>query len=301
MAEAEDPQALARREPPALPKLLSPRQVSFRALGFVLGVELLAGLAWMLSASAWLGFGLLFGGLFAWSFRRRTDTHKALAVNERARELLDLGQVEQAGSLLDELLANRRTPANVRPFAAFYRGLVAMRQGDYDQARARIRAVIESGWLGNRRSLQTLAPAVYASATLAAVLGGELDEADHWRAEGRRCAANLERHWFVPDGFILARRERWNELLTLLERRWDAIEGTVSGVGIRQLQLLKAFALTRLHEHEDQYRGLHSGDEVGALLHGVRPGRFDHLATHWPELRDFMAARHLLATSSENE
>jgi hypothetical protein len=278
-----------------LPKLLTPRQVSMRAFGVVLGVELVALVAWALTSWSWLAFGLLFGTLMAWSFRRRGDTHRAIAANERARELLDLGQVSDAAQLLDKLLSSRRTPPNIRPFAAYYRALVSMRQGEFAEACARLRAVIESGWLGNRRSLQSLAPAVYASATLAAVLEGDLPAADRWRVEGHQCVANLERHWFVAESFLLARRNAWSELLHKLDTSWDAIEGTVSGIGIRQLQLLKAYALTRLGEREDNYRGLHSGQEISALLHGIRPGRFDHLARRWPELRDFMQAHHLLA------
>jgi hypothetical protein len=51
--------------------------------------------------------------------------------------------------------------------------------------------------------------------------------------------------------------------------------------------------LTRLGEREDNYRGLHSGQEVSALLHGIRPGRFDYLAQRWPELREFMQTHRL--------
>ncbi len=279
-----------------LPKLATPRQASVRAVGVILLAETLAGVAWALSSSAWLGFGVLFGAVFAWSFRRRADLQRALTQNERARELLDLGQIDEAEALLNTLITQHRTPPNIRPFAAYYRGLAAMRRGAYTEARARLESVIESGWLGNRRSLQNLAPAIYAAATLAAVLDGELEIAEKWRAEGHRCPANLERHWFVADGFTLARTERWIELLTLLDQRWDAIEGTISGVGIRQLQLLKALALTRLNERGDNYRGLFSGEEIGALIHGLRPGRFDHLSTSWPALAEFMRSRHLLIT-----
>jgi hypothetical protein len=170
-----------------------------------------------------------------------------------------------------------------------------MRRGDFDDADARIRAVIASGWLANRRSLQSLAPAVYAAAMQLAVLVGELEQAERWRSEGQRCAANLERHWFVVDAFMLARSDAWEQLLHKLGTDWDAIEGTVSGAGIRQLQLLEAYALTRLGEREDNYRGQHSGHEVNALIHGIRPGRFDYLALRWPELREFMQAHRLLA------
>ena len=288
--------ALVEREESKLPRLLTPRQVSMRAIAVILGAEVAAVALGFLTASTWVGFGLFFGGLMAWSFRRRTETHRALAASERARELLDLSRADEARDQLDDLLGSHRTPAHIRPFAAYYRALVSMRRGDYADARARLRAVIESGWLGNRRTLQNLAPTVYAAAMMAAVLDGELDAGERWRRAGHRSAANLERYWFVADAFALARRERWDELLTKLDTNWDAIEGTVSGLGIRQLQLLEAYALTRLSEREDNYRGLHSGEEIQALLHGIRPGRFDHLVTKWPELREFMRTQHLLAS-----
>ncbi|KIG14472.1 hypothetical protein DB30_06815 [Enhygromyxa salina] len=293
-----EPTSLARQPRevnPALPKLLKPRQVSLRAFGVVLGIELLAGLGWALTSWTWLAFALLFGGLLGWSFRRRGDAHRAIAANERARELLDLGRADEAASLLDQLLASRRTPPNIRPLAAYYRALVAIRRGEFSEARERIHMVVDSGWLGNRKTLQSLAPAVYAAATLASVLDGDLQAAVRWRAEGHRCAADLERHWFVANAFLLARDDAWEQLLRELGSKWDAIEGTVSGAGIRQLQLLEAYALTRLGEREDNYRGVHSGQEISALIHGIRPGRFDYLARCWPELREFMQAHGLLA------
>jgi hypothetical protein len=289
-----EPRALVERSA-ALPKLLSPRQASLRATGVVLLLELLVLLVFELSAMPMLSAFVLAGGLLVWVFRRRTAVHQSLAISERARELLDLGHIDEAEAQLDGLLRSRTTPANIRPFAAFYRALAAVRRGALDEADARLRAVIDSGWLGNRRSLQALAPAVYATAMQVAVLAGDLAAAERWRAEGQRCAANLERHWFVADVFLLARRCEWNALLRKLEQSWEAIEGTVSGTGIRQLRLLEAYALTRIGEHEDNYRGLHSGDEIAKLLHGVRPGRFDHLAARWPELREFMQAHRLLA------
>lgn len=290
---SDDTDTLAKR-PAALPKLLKPRQVSLRAFGVVLAAELVVFFGWLATGMTWLSFGLLFAGLFAWSFRRRGDVHRALTSSERARELLDLEHVDASAQLLDHLLASRRTPPNVRPFAAYYRALVAIRRGEFEQARARLQGAIDSGWFGNRRSLQGLAPAVYASAMLLAVLEGDLNAAERSREEGQRCAANLERHWFVPDSFLLARRSAWAELLRKLETNRDAIEGTVSGIGMRQLQMLEAYALTRLGEREDNYRGHHSGREISALLHGIRPGRFDYLAHRWPELREFMLAHHLL-------
>jgi hypothetical protein len=290
-----EPTALAERNEVVLPRLLTPRAVSLRAIGVVLAAELAAlGLA-LVTHSFLASFGLAFGAILLWSFHRRSETQRAITGIERARELLDLNRVDEAATQLDEVLARRSTPPHTRPLAAFNRGLVALRQARFAEARARLDAVLNSGWLENRRFLQNFAPIVYASAMLVAVLEGDLEAAERYHQEGRRNVFDLERHWFVAESFDLARRGHFTELLAKFERSWEAIEGTVSGAGIRQLQLLEAYALTRLSEREDHYRGLHSGQEIHALLHGIRPGRFDHLAVQWPELREFMAAHRLLA------
>jgi multidrug efflux pump subunit AcrA (membrane-fusion protein) len=289
--------ALSKRELSQLPRLLSPRAVSLRAIGVVLSVELAAfGLA-IATHSFSAIFGLAFGGIVLWSIRRRAEAQRAITGIERARELLDLNRVDEAESQLDEVLARRATPPHTRPLAAFNRALVALRRARFAEARARLDAVLSSGWLENRRFLQNFAPVVYASAMLVAVLEGDLEAAERYHREGRGNAFDLERHWFVAESFDLARRERFTELLAKFERSWEAIEGTVSGVGVRQLQLLEAYARSRVSEREDHYRGLHSGQEIHALLHGIRPGRFDHLAAQWPELREFMQSHGLIAAN----
>ncbi len=286
--------ALAEREPVALPKLPTPRAISLRAIGMVMVAEIVALALVFASASIWLPIGVVFAGFLLWSFHRRTETQKAITRIERARELLDLNRVGEATQLLDELLARRSTPPHTRPLAAFNRALVALRRAEFGEARERLDAVLASGWLENRKYLQNFAPVVHASAMLAAVLEGDLEAAARYHREGRQNSLDLDRHWFLAESFELARRERFTELLDKFERSWEAIEGTVSGVGVRQLQLLEAYALARIAEHEDNYRGVHSGREIHALLHGIRPGRFDHLAKQWPELRDFMRAHRLL-------
>jgi hypothetical protein len=294
LAQHSEPSALAQRESSELPRLLSPRAVSLRAFGVVLTVELAALALAFFTHSFMATFSLALGGIVAWSFRRRAEAQRALAGIERARELVDLNCVDQAAAQLDQVLARRATPPHTRPLAAFNRALVALRQARYAEARARLDDVLRSGWLENRRFLQNFAPIVYASAMLAAVLEGDLEAAARYHREGRGNTFDLDRHWYVAESFDLARRERFTELLTRLERSWEAIEGTVSGVGVRQLQLLEAYALTRMSEREDHYRGTHSGQDIHALLHGIRPGRFDHLAAQWPELREFMQSHRLI-------
>ncbi|HLT38531.1 MAG TPA: hypothetical protein VK034_19725 [Enhygromyxa sp.] len=285
--------ALAERDQAVLPRLLSPRAVSLRALGVVALAELgVVGLA-MLSHSFFVSCGLAVGAILVWSVHRRGEAQRAVARIERARELLDLSRVDEASAVLDEILARRSTPPHLRPLAAFNRALVALRHARFDEARARLDGVLSSGWLERRRYLQNFAPTVYASVMLVAVLQGDLEAAERYHQLGRSNSFDLDRHWFVAESFDLARRERFAELLAKLERSWEAIEGTVSGVGIRQLQLLEAYALARLSEREDNYRGQHSGQEIHSRLHGIRPGRFDHLAAQWPELREFMQAKGL--------
>jgi tetratricopeptide (TPR) repeat protein len=285
---------VATQRVPTLPKLVTPRQVSVRAVGVVLAAEFLTGLVAIATATFWTPFALMLAAILVWSVRRRTEAQRAITGVERGRELLDLNRVDEAEAALDQVLARPATPSHTRPLAAFNRGLVALRQGRFAEARARLDAVLASGWLDNRKYLQNFAPVVYASAMLVAVLEGDLEAADRYHRDGRQNPLDLDRHWFVAEAFYLARSERFTELLTKFERSWEAIEGTVSGSGIRQLQLLQAYALTRVSEHEDNYRGQHSGHEVHALLHGIRRGRFANLAAQWPELREFMVANRLL-------
>ncbi len=292
-AQPRDQAALVER-PRALPKLLSPRAVTLRSLGVVMAAEITAMTLALVTSSFWLPFGVTLTVILLWSFHRRSEAQLAITGIERARELLDLNRVDEAAAALDEVLARRSTPPHTRPLAAFNRALVALRRGEFADARARLDAVLESGWLEGRKFLQNFAPPVYASAMLVAVLEGDLEAAERYHQQGRRNAFDLDRHWFVAESFDLARRGAFSELLDRFERSWEAIEGTVSGAGVRQLQLLEAYALTRLAEREDHYRGMHSGREIHALLHGIRPGRFDHLAASWPELRDFMQAHGLL-------
>jgi tetratricopeptide (TPR) repeat protein len=293
VADEPTPTALAEREH-SLPRLISPPAVTGRVIGVVIAAEVVAFGIIGVTGSLVGGFGPVLGALLLWSFHRRTAAQLSISQIEKARELLDLDRVDEAATMLDEVLARRSTPPHTRPLAAFNRALVAFRRGRFAEARARLDAVLESGWLENRRFLQNFAPVVHAAAMLVAVLQGDLEAAERYHSKGRRNAFDLDRHWFVAESFELARRERWTDLLAKFERSWEAIEGTVSGAGIRQLQLLEAYARTRLGAGEDNYRGQHSGEQIHALLHGIRPGRFDHLASQWPELREFMQAFRLL-------
>lgn len=288
--------ALVERSQTPLPRLLSPRAVSLRAIGVVLGVELAAFGFAIVTQSFWATFSLAVAGILTWSVRRRAAAQRAIAGIERARELLDLNRVDEAATQLEQVLARRSTPPHTRPLAAYQLALVALRRARFAEARERLEGVLRSGWLENQRFLQNFAPVVYASAMLVAALEGDLEAAARYHADGRRGDFDLDRHWFVAESFDLARREHFTELLSKLERNWEAIEGTVSGAGVRQLQLLEAYAITRMSEREDHYRGLHSGAKIHALLHGIRPGRFDHLAAQWPELREFMHSHRLLAS-----
>jgi hypothetical protein len=44
---------------------------------------------------------------------------------------------------------------------------------------------------------------------------------------------------------------------------------------------------------------MHSGADVDALLHGLRPGMFDFMVASWPQLREFMQSRRLLRANAD--
>ena len=141
-----------------------------------------------------------------------------------------------------------------------------------------------------------IAPIVYSGAALAATLDGDLREAGRLQAEGKAQSSSLQRYWYLSDAALMARERRFSQLLRYVEEHREAAEGTITGLSMRRLQLLEAFATHELAKGEDEYRGLHSGADIKAMLHGIRAGRLDTMALRWGELREFMGAFGLLGS-----
>jgi hypothetical protein len=278
----------------SLPTLRGPHYPTLRSLGMLLGIEIvtiplaLAALNPMLAA-------LLPVGLFlTWVFWLRRQTHEVLQACNHGADLLDRGRFDEAERILDDALSPRRVITHLQPVAAYHRARLELYRGHLVDARARLVSLMASGWFRPGRMLQALAPQVQSMLALTAALQGDLDDAERATAEGKAGPSSLDRWWYLPDAVLALRRGRPAELLARMDEQRDDIEATLSGRGLRQLQLLEAFALAQLAEREDNYRGVHSGADVDGLLHGLRPGSFDFMVESWPQLREFMATRRLL-------
>jgi hypothetical protein len=291
---SESPGRALVPKPTTMPTLRGPHYPTVRSLAVLLGIELVT-IPLALAALNPMMAALLPVGLFlTWVFWLRRQTHEVLQACNQGADLLDRGRFDEAERILDDVLFGRRVVTHLQPVAAYHRARLEMFRGNLDGARERLVAVLDSGWFRPGRMLQALAPQVQSMLALTAALQGDLEQAERSIAEGKAGPSSLDRWWYLPDAVVALRRNRAAEVIGRMDEQRDDIEATLSGRGLRQLQLLEAFALARLAEREDNYRGVHSGADVDALLHGLRPGMFDFMAVSWPELREFMQARRLL-------
>lgn len=290
---SESGQALAPVQS-TLPSLRGPHYPTLRSLAMLLGVELVTVPLALAALNPILAAMLPIGLFLSWVLWLRRQSYEVLQACNRGADLLDRGRFDEAERILDHVLQRRRAVTHLQPVAAYHRARIEMYRGNLDDARARLDAVMASGWFAPGRMLQALAPQVQSTLALTAALQGDLDEAELTLAAGKSGPNSLDRWWYLPDAVVALRRNRPAELIERLDQQRDDIEATLSGRGLRQLQLLEALALTELAEREDNYRGMHSGVDIEALVHGLRPGTFDFMAQRWPQLREFMRARRLL-------
>ncbi|PRQ03402.1 hypothetical protein ENSA5_16080 [Enhygromyxa salina] len=240
--------------------------------------------------------------------RERRKVEHGLRVYERARADMRSGQIEAATAAVDEVLAH--AGSNLR-YAAVYvrlallRGVLALRLGQVREARARLLAVEATGWLGSFRISRQATGEGYASLSICGSVLGDVDEARAWLERGREVLDPTREHAIVPhaddaidsssvslelaEATLLARQDDHQRLFALLQSlRHNDSDSDLLG---RALHLLQAYALHRLSEGENEYRGVFSSMPIEPLLAKLHPGELDFMAVHWPELRAFMHAR----------
>lgn len=287
------PHALAPRAS-KLPTLRGPAYPTLRSLAVLVGVELLVVPAMLMTASPLLAIVLATTLFATWALWMRRKGAAVLQACNRGADLLDRGRLDEAEQLLEQVLARDRAITQLMPVAAFHRARIELQRGNLADAQARLSALLASGWFAPGKLLQSLAPQVQATLALVAALRNELELATQVLGAGKAGPSSLDRWWVLPEAVLELRRGRHGEVLRRIAEQREDLEATLSGRGLRQLQLLEAYALACVVEREDNYRGTHSIGDVDALLHGVRPGSFDFMAVEWPGLREFMQAKRLL-------
>lgn len=277
-----------------LPTLRGPHYPTLRSLGMLFGIELVTIPLALMALNPMVAALLPVVLFVAWVLWLRRQTHEVLQACNQGADLLDRGRFDEAERVLDDVLSPRRVITHLQPVAAYHRARLELFRGNLAEARARLMSLLASGWFRPGRMLQALAPQVQSMLALTAALQGDLEAAERAVVEGKAGPSSLDRWWYLPDAVLALRRGRPAEVIARMDEQRDDIEATLSGRGLRQLQLLEALALAQLAEREDNYRGTHSGADVDALLHGLRPGSFDFMVESWPQLREFMQVRRLL-------
>ncbi|KIG17744.1 hypothetical protein DB30_02777 [Enhygromyxa salina] len=300
---------LATVELPALPNQAA-RQL--RTLALSGGLVSLVLVTYVIAFS--IGIPLLVyvigigGVLLAIKERRRVEHGNR--IYEAAREDMRSGDIAAATQAVDEVLLHSGTSlryAAVYVRLALLRGVLALRRGQLQEARARLLAVEATGWLGSFRISRQATGEAYASLSICGSVLGEVDDARAWLERGREVLDPSREHAITPhkddeldssslsielaEATLLAREDQHQQLFALLQRLGHDKDNLLG----RALQLLQAYTLHRLSEGEDEYRGVFSSMPIEPLLANLRPGELDFMAVHWPELHAFMQARRLLA------
>jgi tetratricopeptide (TPR) repeat protein len=202
--------------------------------------------------------------------------------NDEALALLNAGDLGAAGAAFDRSASQARSVPLLHAFAVFNRGVVALRQGQIDEAIALIGSALESGWL-SEPMYGGLPFALTGMATCHAIKG-DLDRAEAFQRQAHAAVSPSKRGMtMVVDALIACRRSRFDEVAGAVDNNWSLAEGALPAAHLRSLRLLRAFAAERLGEDESAV-----AKRIDATK-PVRAGEQSYLATDWPEYRDFLA------------
>lgn len=254
------------------------------ALGIGAGVGLVG--TWVDPAFIWAAFA----GFLGWSVLRRRRMFALLRENDDGVALIAANEYERAAALYERLCHDaRRTPA-LHSLFLFNRCVVDLETGHLDVAVAGLRAVVEAGWIREKGSLAVYYAGVLGTLALGEALLGQLAAAEAWQKRAHSaCSPAKVGTLLLVDVVIAARRGQFEVVLERIADDWRRAENLLSSKHLRRIRLFEAFALAQSRGCE--YRQPSREDELRRALGRVRevpPGSYDHLAPHWPELREFL-------------
>lgn len=266
------------------------RKLSRGLAGFVVLVVALGSVFWALTGNIGLvagvmAFYVIVGSLYlvgAWG-----STRWLSRVCSAAARALEAGRIAEARTLLDDNLIRSAANTPMYAIAIWLRARVAIREGEFADARGRLEMLLGWHWYGRDGLLHAHAPQVRAHLVSCLALEGRLDQAEQQRAlaDDRR----EPRVWLLADALLLARRERFGELLDRLDQRAATIT-TLPRSEAQCLALLHAWASFRIARDEPGFRAPHASVDTPEPLQraGFELEQVEFLTREWPELREFL-------------
>ncbi len=292
------------------------RQLAGGLAGFLGLVVALGSVVWVLTGSlalvaGMMAFYVVVGSLYligAWS-----STRWLSRVCAAAARALEAGRLVEARTLLDDNLVRSAANTPMYAIAIWLRARVALREGEFEFARDRLAMLLDWHWYAPGGRLHAHAAQVRAHLVLCLALAGRLDDAEREREREprrERGEATLEiaergrarnRLWLLADVVLLARRERFAELLDRLDQSAEVIP-ELPRCDRQSLALLHAWASFRQARDEPGFRAPHASLDPPDSLRssnlsdpaGSRQNydeAIETLTSAWPELRDFVASR----------
>ena len=234
------------------------------------------------------GFGglsfLISLGAIGGVFGARHSAARANQQNQRAINLLNAGDVDEASALFEQL-ARKRRYAHVHVVFVYNCAVAALLQGRHRRALSIFNAVEKSGQL-RRRMLRTLEPNLYIEMGCCLALTGDLEAARRYL---RRASALLrppeDARLLFLEAVIAVRHGDLGAAASRIDEQWRRAEGSLRGPTIRTLRVVHAFALAGLGQQDTaKFRTLIAGAQP------ARPEDFRWATEHWPELSAFVHA-----------
>jgi len=261
---------------------------AFTALLFIWSGITYMALEWYVAL--FVGVGVMGFETYAWMHLRARKITALVAQNDRASLLLNQNKISEAMDLLNNSSMHAREFPEIHVMLVYNLSVGMLRRGEVDRAISLAAAVYNSGWMQVKTSVYyPHYPSLLTHLARCLAAKGDLDKAEFWQGLAHEHAPPERRAQLVlSDVYIGVRRGRFAAVVRDATECWLDAEGTLSGLQLKQLRVLCAFALEQINA-DGQHR-----ENIRELLSGSRPLQrecLDSLLVNWPELQQFVEKR----------
>lgn len=229
--------------------------------------------------------GLVYFTLFALAlgYRMSHQNRWANRENQRGVNLLNAGEVAEAGRLF-EALAQRRTGSYAHVVFTYNCAVAAMLDGRHQRALSIFNAVEASRKLRSYR-LRALLPNLYTEMGCCLALTGEILDARAQLRRAKELVTPDDGRMLFLEAVVAIRSGDIEGAVRRIDQQWRSAEGALRAPTVRTLRVIYAFALAQLGQRDTElYRNL-----IAGALPSVQ--RDFHWATvSWPEFDEFVRA-----------